>query len=118
MTTKTSTIGLIEVTSQTQANNGTQCFHDPMTGCDYISYESGYVRRKYTNISSRGYVQSTIYQLNKTRMVPFTYTSYTGETRNAERIERILEMNPERRIDIVVRAAINYRKYLRKFTKN
>ena len=118
MTTKTSTIGLIEVTSQTQANNGTQCFHDPITGCDYISYESGYVRRKYSGINYRGYVQSTIYQLNKTRMVQFTYTSYTGETRTAERIERILEMNPESRIDIVVRAAVNYRKYLRKFTKN
>ena len=118
MTTKTSTIGLIEVTSQTQANNGTQCFHDPMTGCDYISYESGYVRRKYSGINYRGYTQSTIYQLNRTRKVPFTYTSYTGETRSYERIERILEMNPESRIDIVVRAAVNYRKYLRKFTKN
>lgn len=118
MTTKTSTIGLIEVTSQTQANNGTQCFHDPITGCDYISYESGYVRRKYSGINYRGYVQSTIYQLNRTRLVPFTYTSYTGETRSSERVERILEMDPDKRIDIVVRAAVNYRKYLRKFIKN
>ena len=118
MTTKTSTIGLIEVTSQTQANNGTQCFHDPITNCDYLSYESGYVRRKYTDINYRGYVQNTIYQLNKTRMVPFTWTSYTGETSNSERVERILEMNPDRRIDMVVRAAINYRKYLTKFIKN
>lgn len=120
MTTKTSTIGLIEVTSQTQANNGTQCFHDPITGCDYISYESGYVRRKYSSTSMywSGQKYITIYQLNKTRMVPFTYTSYTGETRSSERVERILEMDPDKRIDIVVRATVNYRKYLRKFIKN
>ena len=118
MTTKTSTIGLIEVTSQTQANNGTQCFHDPMTGCDYISYESGYVRRKYSRISYRGYTKSTMYQLNRTRKVPFTCTSYTGETRSSERVERILEMDPDKRIDIIVRATTNYRKYLRKFIKN
>ena len=113
--TRTSTIGLIEVTSQTQANNGTQCFHDPITGCDYISYESGYVRRKYvTGKNWRGEKVVTIYQLNKTRMVPFTWKSYTGNVYNAEKIERVLEMNPDKRIDIIVRAAINYRNYLNK----
>ena len=118
MTTKTSTIGLIEVTSQTQANNGTQCFHDPITRCDYISYESGYVRRKFKTTgwwSDKKFF--TIYQLNKTRKVPFTYTSYTGETRSSERVERILEMDPDKRIDIIVRATVNYRKYLRKYTQ-
>jgi len=116
--TKTSTIGLIELTTERQANNGTQCFYDPMTGCDYLSYESGYVRRKYTTINYHGSVQNTMYQLNKTRMVPYTYTSYHGETRNVEKLIRILEMNPDRRIDIIVRATVNYRKHLRKFTKN
>ena len=114
MTTKTSTIGLIEVTSQRQANNGTQCFHDPIAKCDYISYESGYVRRKYSSRNYRGYVQNTIYQLNKKQIVPITYTSYTGETRNSECIQRILEMDPDKRIDMVVRATTNYRKYLKK----
>jgi hypothetical protein len=112
MTTRTSTIGLIEVTSQTQANNGTQCFHDPITGCDYISYESGYVRRKYSNINYRGYVQSTIYQLNKTRIVERESIYTPGRFYNCT--ERILEMDPESRIDIIVRATINYRKHLKK----
>ena len=116
MTTKTSTIGLIETTSQTQANNGTQCFHDPITGCDYISYESGYVRRKYSGINYRGYAQSTIYQLNRTRKVQRELTWMPGKF--VECTERILEMNPDSRIDIIVRATMNYRKYLRKFTKN
>ena len=113
--TRTQTIGLIEVTSQTQANNGTQCFHDPITGCDYISYESGYVRRKFKTTSWRtGKRLFVIYQLNKTRKVPFTYTSWSGETHDSDRVERILEMNPDKRIDIIVRATVNYRNYLKK----
>lgn len=114
MTTKTSTIGLIEVTSQTQANNGTQCFHDPITGCDYMSYESGYVRRKYSHRNWRGNVVNTIYQVNKTRIVPISYVDYYGNHRTSTKIERVLEMNPDKRIDIIIRATVNYRKYLKK----
>jgi hypothetical protein len=114
--TKTQTIGLIELTTQRQANNGTQCFHDPMTGCDYLSYESGYVRRKYSGLSYRGYVQTSIYQLNKTKRVLRESTYTPG--RFYDCVERIMEMNLENRIDIIVRATTNFRKYLRKFTKN
>jgi hypothetical protein len=111
--TKTQTIGLVEVTSQTQANNGTQCFHDPMTGCDYISYESGYVRRKFPTTSWRtGKRLFVIYQLNKTRKVKRELEWMPGKF--VECTERILEMNPDVRIDMVVRAAINYRNYLKK----
>jgi hypothetical protein len=113
--TRTQAIGLVEVTSQTQANNGTQCFHDPITGCDYMSYESGYVRRKFQAISWRtGKRHFPIYQLNKKRIVKFTYNGRDGRLYNADKTERILEMNPEIRIDMVVRAAINYRNYLNK----
>lgn len=113
--TKTQAIGLIEVTSQTQANNGTQCFHDPITKCDYMSYESGYVRRKYFVCRNYlGHSINTIYQVNKTRKVPVTYKAWNGNTYNSEKVERILEMDPEKRIDIVVRATTNYRKYLKK----
>jgi hypothetical protein len=108
--TKTQTIGLIEVTSKTQANNGTQCFHDPITNCDYISYESGYVRRKYSAKNWRGRTITTIYQVNKTRKVEVKY-NYSGKLRSSNRTERILEMNPEKRIDILCRAVINYRNY-------
>ena len=111
--TRTQTIGLIEVTSQTQANNGTQCFHDPQTGCDYISYESGYVRRKYLTTGFwSGKKFFTMYQLNKTRKVQIELEWMPGKF--VECTERILEMDPEKRIDIVCRGAINYRKHLKK----
>ena len=108
--TKTQTIGLIELTTERQANNGTQCFHDPIAGCDYLSYESGYVRRK------RRPRYFGCYQLNRTRKVLVESTYTPGKFYDC--VERIMEMNPESRIDIIVRATANYRKYLRKYTKN
>lgn len=114
MTTKTQTIGLIELTTQRQANNGTQCFHDPIAGCDYLSYESGYVRRRipvqYARRTTSGDFAS--YQLNRTRKVLVESTYTPGRFYN--RTERILEMSLESRIDIIVRATTNYRKFLKK----
>jgi len=111
--TKAQTLRLIEVTSQTQANNGTICFHDPITNCDYLSYESGYVRRKYSHRNWRGYVIPTIYQLNKTRMEPITFIDYQGKERTSEYKQRILEMNPEARMEIIYRAVVNFRNTMR-----
>ncbi len=103
---KLKSLQLVEVTSQTQANNGTVCYHDPIANCDYMSYESGYVRRKY---SARG----TVYQLNRKRLVPYIY-SYSGKTYISEKTERILEMDPEKRLDLICQAVVNYRKHLNK----
>jgi hypothetical protein len=61
---KAQSLRLFEVTSQRQADNGTVCFHDPIANCDYMSYESGYVRRKYSARNWRGNVINTVYQLN------------------------------------------------------
>lgn len=108
MTTKTSTIGLIEVTSQTQANNGTQCFHDPIAKCDYLSYESGYVRRRETTGSR--YIR--IYQLNKTIVSKKESSWRKGSY--FESVERIMEMNPESRLEIIAKRTISYRNYLKK----
>lgn len=109
--TKTQALRLIEVTSQTQANNGTQCFHDPLTNADYMSYESGYVRRKYTTKHWRTRKTIfTIYQLNKTRKVQRELTWMPGKF--VECTERILEMDPNKRLDIICRATVNYRKTL------
>lgn len=110
---KLKSLRLVEVTSQTQANNGTVCYHDPITNCDYMSYESGYVRRKYSTRAWRtGHVINTTYQLNKKRTVlralPWSPTSFSFCT------ERILEMDSEKRLDIICRATVNYRKYLNK----
>lgn len=107
MSKKLSTLGLVEVTTQRQADNGTICFHDPVTGCDYMSYESGYVRRAYKTISYIGYGYQAIYQLNKTRKAT-RVSEWSGK--EYECIERILEPNPDVRIDMIARAVVNYRK--------
>ena len=108
MSRKLETLGLVEVTSQRQANNGTVCYHDPVTGCDYLSYESGYVRRSYKTTSWwSGKTIQTIYQLNKTQKVKQT-SMLSG--RLIECTERILEPNPDSRFDILAKAVVNYRK--------
>lgn len=111
---KAQSLRLFEVTSQRQADNGTVCFHDPIANCDYMSYESGYVRRKYSAKNWRGNVINTVYQVNKTRIVPISYVDYYGNPRTSTKIERILEMDPEQRLEIIYRAATNYRKTLGK----
>jgi hypothetical protein len=109
---KTQSLRLIEVTSQRQADNGTQCFHDPITNCDYISYESGYVRRKYSARNWRGNIVNTIYQLNKKRLVKRELDWFPGKF--VECTERVLEMDPEKRMEIIYRGATNYRRTLGK----
>lgn len=111
---KAQSLRLIEVTSQRQADNGTQCFHDPITNCDYMSYESGYVRRKYSARNWRGNVVNTIYQVNKTRIVPISYVDYYGNPRTSTKTERILEMDPNKRLEIIYNATTNYRRTLGK----
>jgi hypothetical protein len=49
-----------------------------------------------------------MYQLNKTQRVPGKFY---------DSVKRIMEMNPESRIDIIVRATTNFRKYLKKYTQ-
>ncbi len=108
MTTKLNVLGLIEVTSQRQANNGTQCFHDPISGCDYLSYESGYVRRRIPTRSS--YIR--IYQLNK-RKITRKESSWRKDLM-IESVERIMEMNPTIRLEIIAKSTVSYRNYLKK----
>jgi hypothetical protein len=115
---KLESLKCIEVTSQRQADNGTVCYHDPITNCDYLSYESGYVRRKYSTRNWRGYIINTIYQLNKTKMSLIAYKDYYGNLRVAETKQRILEMNPEARLEILARAVVNYRNTVKKYEQN
>ena len=115
---KLETLKCIEVTSQRQADNGTVCYHDPITNCDYLSYASGYVRRKYSVRNWRGHKITTIYQVNKTQMVPFTYTDYYGNERTCESKQRILEMDPEQRMELLARAVVNYRNTVKSYKNN
>ena len=102
MSKKLETLGLIEVTSQRQADNGTVCYHDPVTGCNYMSYESGYVRRSYkTKAWWNGEEITAIYQLNPHRQVDGKFGKTT---------QRIMIDNHDNRIDLIARATINYRK--------
>ena len=97
----------IEVTSQRQADNGTICYHDPVTGADYLSYESGYIRRSYKTKSWRtGKDLTTIYQLNPQRKGEWI-SPYTGET--FDTVERVMVDNPEERLERLARAVANYR---------
>jgi len=107
--TRAESLGLVELTSQTQANNGTICYHDPVTNCDYMRYESGYVRRSYQYKDWRtGKVGTTIYQVNRTKLTPKSST-YNGRTYNYHTTERILEMDANKRMDMLLRSVINYR---------
>jgi hypothetical protein len=112
---KAQALKLVEVTSQRQADNGSVCYHDPITNCDYISYASGYVRRKYSARNWRGNIVNTVYQLNKTRQVPVSGIDYYGNHFTSTKTERILEMDPEARLEIICRAAVNYRKTVKKY---
>lgn len=113
--TKLQTLKCIEVTSQVQADNGTQCFHDPITSTDYLSYENGYVRRGYTRsyTTSTGivYKNRSIYQLNPTKLTPRT-SKWNGET-YYEKV-RLMVMDPAERLEILARAVVNYRQTVKK----
>lgn len=102
---KLEALGCVEVTSQIQAKNGTTCYYDPITGCKYLSYKSGYIRRHYKAVAWYGHVVDNMYQLNPTKMVP--YVSF-GETRHSK--IRIKVYDAEDQMDLLARAVANFRK--------
>jgi hypothetical protein len=110
---KLQSLKCVEVTSQTQADNGTICYHDPITNTDYLSYESGYIRRAYTrnykNYKGYGWSHRTIYQLNPTRKA---FYEYRGSSYPCT--ERIMIKDPSERLDRLAKAVVNYRKTLSK----
>ena len=105
---KLETLNCIEVTSQTQANNGTQCFHDPITNVDYLSYETGYIRRAYTRKSYSGIKYRTIYQLNPQRKGIYV-SEYNGKEYDCT--VRVMVESSEERLDRLAKAVVNYRNY-------
>ena len=112
---KLQTLKCIEVTSQAQADNGTICYHDPIANCDYLSYENGYIRRAYTKTHKTSYgmiyKNRSIYQLNPTKLTPWT-SSFDGKTYYTK--ERLMVMDPEQRMEHITRAVVNYRQTLKK----
>lgn len=107
---KLESLRCVETTSQRQADNGTICYHDPITGADYLSYESGYIRRSYIAKSWRtGKDFRTIYQLNSTRKGVATWRDRTYEV-----VERVMIQDPYERLDRLAKAVSNYRISVRK----
>lgn len=117
--TKLQALKCIELTSQKQADNGTQCFYDPIANCEYLSYESGYVRRAYAKIHitpyGMTYKNRSIYQLNPTRTSPWV-NPFTDNIHYVK--ERIMVMDPAQRMEIIVKAVVNYRQTLKKQIAN
>lgn len=113
---KLETLKCIEVTSQRQADNGTVCYHDPITNCDYLSYETGYIRRSYKTKSWRtGKVLETIYQLNPKSKGYYT-SPYNGNI--YETTARVMIHNPEKRMELLARAVANYRNTVKSYKNN
>jgi len=104
---KLQSLKCVEVTSQRQADNGTLCYHDPITNCDYLSYESGYIRRSY---KSKSYYSNkmfeTIYQLNP-KSKGYYKSEYTGKI--YETTARVMIQDPKERMDRLAKAVVNYR---------
>lgn len=105
---KLEALGLVETTSEIQRKNGTRRFHDSITKCNYMSYDSGYIRREYVTTSWRtGKPFRTIYQLNPTRKGEYV-SPYSGRTFDI--VERVMINNSEERLERIARAVANYRK--------
>jgi len=105
---KLKSLGLIEQTSTTQANNGTRSFYDPIADCNYLSYDVGYVRREYTRPSYwSGRLYRVIYQINKTRK----WKSEYGDWYNTA---RIMIPYPSARLERIAHCAVVYRNNLNK----
>ena len=103
--TKLQALKCIEVTSQTQADNGTVCYHDPIANCDYLSYENGYIRRAYTRYYTTPYGYKykvrNIYQLNPQK-----------------RRLRVMVHKHEDRMEKLAKAVVNFRKHVKKLPAN
>ena len=111
---KLQSLKCVEVTSQRQADNGTICYHDPITNCDYLSYESGYIRRSYKtkllSSAARSYYggkfNETIYQLNPQRK---GYYKSSYNCKIYETTARVMIQDPKERMDRLAKAVVNYR---------
>jgi|TARA_B110000908_G_scaffold153485_1_gene190087 hypothetical protein len=107
MSQKLKTLGLVEITSRTQKKNGTVCFYDPIADCDYLSYQSGYVRRAYTRATYRSSrLHRTIYQLNKTTKGIYE-SKFDGSL--YDMTERIMIPSEDSRLERLAHCAATYR---------
>ena len=87
-------LGLENITSERQKENGTICYHDPETNVDYTLHETGYIRRRLRGGTHRAWPGMqpylTTYQLNPQKEVVDHWTNKrTGETTQSVCTERV-----------------------------
>ena len=95
-----------EVTTARQAKNGTRAFLCERTGCTYLSYASGYVRRlrPATESTSVG-----IYQLNAKTEEKVSLELF-GKVIISNRVKRIMIHDEAARLELIEKRAKSYRK--------
>lgn len=87
-----------EVTSSIQKKRCNIKFYDPQTDAYYVSYANGYVRREFVRDHFLGFGYRYMYTLNQ-----------RIKNQNGDKVIQ-LEMDPEKRIQIVVKGIRNFRK--------
>lgn len=93
-----------EVTTARQAKNGTRAFLCERTGCTYLSYVSGYVRRlrpatKCTRVG--------IYQLNAKTEEETSFEVF-GRVIISNRVKRIMMHDEAARLELIEKRAKSY----------
>ena len=97
---KLTEIGLVEITTDRQAKNGTRAYLDAQAKCVYTLKRSGYVHRQETE----GYRQR--YQLNPTRKID--RPTIWGVT--VPGVERVMVPELSEQVELVRARALSYRK--------
>ena len=96
---KLTEIGLVEITTDRQAKNGTRAYLDAQAKCVYTLKRSGYVHRQETE----GYRQR--YQLNPTRKISHFVGQY-----EIPGVERVMVPELSEQVELVRARALSYRK--------
>jgi len=101
-------LGINEVTTSRQKDNGTRTFETPFTvrgkRVKFMSYKSGYVRIDRNCHST--------YQINKTYDVDYKVVMYNGEFYKCKNRRRMMIYNEESRINYILKFILkNYFKW-------
>ena len=95
-----------EITTPRQNKNGTRAFLCNRTGCTYLSYTSGYVRRlRPSNECTR----VGIYQLNPTNVTKKNLKLNNGFEHVYHATKRIMIPNESDRLALIERRSASYR---------
>jgi hypothetical protein len=104
-----SKMGLIDVTTKKQGENGTRVYYDRATGVNYATYEKGYVRRLIPNYHSR-FKAFHMYPVNPRIDSKREWVSkISGEVISYTIKGYQLVLDPVERLELLGKAVRNYR---------